>query len=138
MKKSLSTSLILVLSFLSSAFSLWAQVTPDEVYPVPPDESTIATNFPAMDIPGYEVRSASRGNIPPPEARWVLGADKQFHTENAFFQAQLAEDLSSVGALRVTFPGAEKEISLLSTVLALAYCEPGENGRTAILGQIKP
>lgn len=85
----------------------------------------------------YEVRSAARGALPPPDPRWVLRPDRQFQTEHALFSAVLAGDLSLEGAFAVEIPGPRGPRPLRGTILALAYCEPGEDGQTAILGRVR-
>jgi hypothetical protein len=82
------------------------------------------------------VRSASATG-PRPPARWVRGADNRFATENTVFQATLAGDLNTTGALNVVVPGAEPGTPLVSTIAGLAYCEPGEDAASVFLARTK-
>lgn len=74
------------------------------------------------------VRQAAQGSRLPP-ARWIAGPDGRFKSENTVFQAALAPDINTQGALAITVPAAgpgQPEVTLRSTVLGLAYVAPGE------------
>jgi Calx-beta domain/Bacterial TSP3 repeat len=88
---------------------------------------------------GPQSGSASLGstNAPPPP-QWVAGEDKLFRATNTTFSATLTPDIDTIGALSVTIPGPGKSGTVLSgTVLGLAYCEPGDNGLSMIIGNVK-
>ena len=83
---------------------------------------------------GPQVISASPGKPVAPPAQWVLGANGQFSASNALFAASLAAWLNTTGCLSVTVPGGAPSTPLRGTLLALAYYEPGPDGRSAIIG----
>jgi len=97
----------------------------------------VATNAGPSISKAPRVQSASSGS-PPAPARWVAGADGHFTTENTSFQAMLAGTLNVEGALTVAIPDAEPGTYLRGTILLLAYCEPGELGRSVTIATSKP
>ncbi len=93
----------------------------------------------AAPVQGPAVVSASRSKTPPPPADWVAGDGGQFTTENTLFQAQVAPALDGSLTLTVRVPnGATPGTTVRGTVLGLAYCEPGQNGLSAMIATLKP
>ncbi len=87
---------------------------------------------------GPQLVSASGGRPVSPPAQWVRGADGGFSASNALFEATLGSSLDATGCLSVSFPGGEPAAPLRGSILALAYYEPGPEGRCVTIGQVQP